>query len=201
MDKSLSHFSDIKEKIYTIRGKKVMLDRDLAGLYGVKTKRLNEQVRRNIARFPEDFMFQLTEGEVQHLWSQNATANISPKSRTLPHVFTEYGTIMLSSILNSSIAIQVNQTIIRVFIELRHVITTVPEHSLLKEKLNFIESRMDTIEANHLVDNTVLSGKITQLSQDTQDLRSDLNTFSQLLDEMQSSYIVIKRPEEGNFDG
>jgi hypothetical protein len=96
-------------KIYHLRGHKVMLDVDLAELYQVDTKRLNEQVRRNIERFPEDFMFQLTENEWESLRSQFATSNVGRGGRRyLPFAFTEHGVLMLSSVLSSDRAIQVN---------------------------------------------------------------------------------------------
>jgi hypothetical protein len=97
----------IVSKIYLIKGQKVMLDRDLAEMYGIETKRLNEQVKRNIDRFPDDFMFQLTQKEFKDLKSQNATSSWGG-TRKLPSAFTEYGVLMLSSVLNSPTAIQVN---------------------------------------------------------------------------------------------
>ena len=97
----------ILSKILLIRGLKVMLDSDLADLYGVTTKRLNEQVKRNIYRFPDDFMFQLTESEFENLKSQFATSSWGGR-RTLPYAFTEHGVLMLSSVLNSELAIKVN---------------------------------------------------------------------------------------------
>ncbi len=105
----------ITSKIYLIRGEKVMLDSDLAELYGVETRRLNEQVRRNISRFPEDFMFQLTEAEFENLKSQFATSSWGGR-RKLPNVFTEHGVLMLSSVLNSEKAIKVNIQIMRIFL-------------------------------------------------------------------------------------
>ncbi|MEM7055281.1 MAG: ORF6N domain-containing protein [Bacteroidota bacterium] len=90
----------IMEKIYLVRGYKVMLDKDLAELYGYATNKLNQQVKRNLARFPSRFMFQLTPEEVIHLRSQNVTANVSVKSRTLPYAFTEHGVLMLANILS-----------------------------------------------------------------------------------------------------
>lgn len=106
-----SHWLD--GMIYTIRGKKVMIDRDLAALYGVETKRLNEQVRRNIKRFPEDFMFQLSKEEC--LRSQIATLNTTQGKhlKYLPYAFTENGIAMLSSVLRSEVAIEVNIRIMR----------------------------------------------------------------------------------------
>lgn len=97
---------NIQNLIYFIRDQKVMLDSDLALIYGVKTKRLNEQMKRNIKRFPKDFCFQLSESEWQDLRSQFATANPeSAKRRSLPYVFTEYGAVMLASVLDSPRAV------------------------------------------------------------------------------------------------
>ena len=112
--------TNIKEMIYTIRGLQVMLDSDLAKLYGYEVKRLNEQVKRNIERFPEDFMFQLNEKEITSLWSQNATANISTKSRSTPYAFTEQGVYMLSTVLKGEMAVRQSIMIMRVFKEMRH---------------------------------------------------------------------------------
>ena len=108
----------IMNKINVIRNHKVMLDFDLAEMYGVETKRLNEQLKRNLKRFPKDFMFTLSEKETQHLRSQNATSSWGGNRRK-PNAFTEQGVAMLSSILNSETAIEVNISIIRVFTKLR----------------------------------------------------------------------------------
>ncbi|PLY09082.1 MAG: DNA-binding protein [Arcobacter sp.] len=113
----------INSKIYTICGEKVMLDSDLAKLYEVETKRLNEQVKRNIERFPIDFMFQLTEAEHEKLRSHFATTNFS-MTRTLPFAFTEHGILMLSSVLRSKTAIEVNIQIMRTFTALRRYALT-----------------------------------------------------------------------------
>lgn len=111
----------IEQRIYLIRGCKVMLDSDLAELYQVETRRLNEQVKRNISRFPEDFMFQLSKEEYEVLLSQIAIASGQGGRRNLPHVFTQEGIAMLSSVLNSERAIQVNITIMRAFVKLRQL--------------------------------------------------------------------------------
>ena len=113
----------IESKILLIRGKKVMIDKDLAELYGVETRVLNQAVRRNIERFPEDFMFQLTKTEADSLRSQFVTLKKrrGQHSKYLPYVFIEPGVAMLSSVLNSEIAIQVNIQIIRTFIKLREM--------------------------------------------------------------------------------
>ena len=108
----------IMNKIHVIRNHKVMLDFNLAEMYGVETKRLNEQLKRNLKRFPKDFMFTLSEKETQHLRSQNATSSWGGNRRK-PNAFTEQGVAMLSSILNSETAIEVNISIIRVFTKLR----------------------------------------------------------------------------------
>ncbi len=112
----------ITSKIYLIRGQKVMVDRDLAELYQVETKQLKRQVRRNMERFPEDFMFELTKDESDNLRSQFGTSSWGG-SRYVPMVFTEQGVAMLSSVLNSSRAIAVNIRIIRVFTKIREMLT------------------------------------------------------------------------------
>jgi len=113
--------SVIQNKIYEIRGSKVMLDRDLAEMYEVQTFRLNEAVKRNITRFPKDFMFQITKDEMHFLISQNAISKKTGRggTRKLPRVLTEQGVAMLSSVLNSERAIQVNIIIIRTFVLIR----------------------------------------------------------------------------------
>ncbi|NQX43176.1 ORF6N domain-containing protein [Pedobacter steynii] len=108
-------------KIYLIRDQKVMLDEDLAGLYGVETRRLNEQVKRNRERFPEDFMFTLTDEEFSYLMSQNATSSWGGR-RKLPNAFTEHGVLMLSSVLNSPQSIEVNIQIMRIYIRIREML-------------------------------------------------------------------------------
>jgi len=113
----------IASKIYVIRHVKVMLDRDLAELYGVETKRLKEQVKRNLDRFPEDFMFELTKEELKNWRSQFATSNKDIMGlRVPPFVFTEHGVLMLSSVLQSKRAVQVNIQIMRTFTKLRRAL-------------------------------------------------------------------------------
>lgn len=122
----LSADSQIINRIYVVRNQQVMLDRDLAEMYGVETRRLNEQVKRNLKRFPEDFMFTLTREEMNHLMSQFATSSWGG-TRRLPRVFTEQGVAMLSSVLSSDTAIAVNIRIIRVFTRLREYAQIQPE--------------------------------------------------------------------------
>jgi hypothetical protein len=129
----------VARKIYLIRGQKVMLDSDLAELYETPTFRLNEAVKRNRGRFPEDFMFQLTKAEAESLTSQTAISNRGRGGRRyLPYAFTEHGVAMLSSVLNSERAVQVNILIIRAFVKLREVMAT---HRDLAQKIEALERK------------------------------------------------------------
>jgi len=132
----------ILNKIYYFRGVNVMFDRDLAELYGVETKRLKEQVKRNIDRFPDDFMFELTKEEFEVLRSQNATSKMEGRGgiRYLPYAFTEHGVLMLSNVLNSEKAVKVSIQVIRVFTKLRQMLST---HEDLKKKIEEMENRYD----------------------------------------------------------
>ena len=131
----------IEQKIYLIRGQKVMLDSDLAILYGVTSKRLNEQVKRNKKRFPEDFAFKLAKEENISLRSQIATSKVGRGGRRyLPYAFTEQGVAMLSSVLNSDRAIAVNIQIVRTFIKLRQLLAT---HKEMLEKIEKMEKNYD----------------------------------------------------------
>ena len=136
----------IQSKIYQIRGQKVMLDRDLADMYGVETRVLNQAVKRNIERFPEDFMFQLTNEETENWKSQIVMSNsVKMGLRRNPFAFTELGVAMLSSVLNSKIAIQINMSIMRAFVAVRQVLANPPAdpiHELqneMKELKEYIE--------------------------------------------------------------
>ena len=136
---------DIKKLIYTIRGKQVMLDSDVAMLYHYETKSINKAVKRNIDRFPEDFCFQLTRSEMDKMWFQNGTTskgenNKYRSEKYLPYAFTEQGIAMLSGILKNDIAIDVSINIIRAFIEMRKFINT---NKNLFEKVINIENKMD----------------------------------------------------------
>ncbi|PCI11185.1 MAG: DNA-binding protein [Flavobacteriaceae bacterium] len=129
----------IHDKIYTIRNQKVMLDFDLAELYQVETRILKQAVRRNLKRFPSDFMFELSKEEFKNLTSQIVTSSHGGL-RYLPFAFTEQGVSMLSSVLKSDIAIDISITIIRAFVQLRQLALT---HSELSAKLNEIENKYD----------------------------------------------------------
>jgi hypothetical protein len=138
----------VVNKIYELRGLKVMLDSDLAELYGVETKRLNEQVGRNRDRFPEDFIFQLNDEEWLNLKSQFATSSWGGR-RKLPFVFTEHGILMLSSVLNSKQAIQVNIQIVRIFSRIRQFIIDSGELKLeieaIKQKVNNQDKNIELV--------------------------------------------------------
>ena len=146
----------IENKIYIIRDQKVMLDKDLAELYGVDTRRLKESVRRNLERFPIDFMFELTENEYKCLRSQIATSNEGRGgTRYLPMAFTEYGVLMLSSVLNSARAIQVNIQIMRIFARIRQLLSDNIELRLeieqIKKKVVTIDSTRDAEDAKNVI--------------------------------------------------
>ncbi|MBP8033820.1 MAG: ORF6N domain-containing protein [Bacteroidia bacterium] len=138
----------VMNKIYLIRNQKVMLDSDLAELYLVETKVLNQQVKRNLKRFPDDFMFQLTEQEFDHLKSQFVTSSWGGK-RKLPYVFTEQGVAMLSGILNSDRAIAVNIQIMRIFTRIRQMLADNIDLRLdiekIKNKLNNQDKNMEIV--------------------------------------------------------
>ena len=129
----------IETKIIFIRGKKVMLDKNLAQLYGVTTSNLNKAIRRNTERFPEDFMFQLSKKEFENLIFHFGTSSWGG-TRKLPYAFTENGVAMLSSVLNSERAIKVNIQIMRTFTRLREMLMT---HKDLKEKIEAMEKKYD----------------------------------------------------------
>ena len=131
---------DLNNKIYTIRDTKVMLDRDLAKLYEVETRRLKEQVKRNMDRFPDDFMFQLKSDEVELMVSQNAIPSKQHLGGSLPFAFTEQGISMLSAILKSKIAVDISIQIMRTFVEIRKYALT---HDELSKKIEELENRAD----------------------------------------------------------
>lgn len=131
----------IQPKIHEIRGQKIMLDFDLAALYEVETRVLKQAVKRNLDRFPDDFMFQLADEEVNHMVSQNVIPSKSHLGGAFPFAFTEQGVSMLSSVLKSKKAIEVNITIMRAFVFLRHY---APQQHDLSHKLRELEARYDT---------------------------------------------------------
>jgi len=139
----------IENKILLIRGQKVLLDRDLAELYGVPTKALKQAVKRNLDKFPSDFMFKLNKKEFDNWRSQFVTSNADKMGlRYAPMAFTEYGVVMLSSVLRSKRAVQVNITIVRAFIRMREMLLN---NAKMAEKLRELEDRMDTQEMNTIL--------------------------------------------------
>ena len=128
----------VENKIIFIRGHKVLLDKDLAVLYGVKARALRQQVKRNIERFPYDFMFQLTKEETEFMVSQNVTPSLKYFGGYLPYAFTEQGVAMLSGVLHSKRAIVVNIAIMRAFVRLRRILAT---HKELADKLEKLEHK------------------------------------------------------------
>ena len=161
-NQQLSVENKVESLIQVVRGQQVMLDRDLAELYGVETKRLNEQVKRNIERFPEDFMFQLTKEEFENWKSQFATSNsIVMGARKRPYAFTEQGVAMLSGVLKSSTAVEANIRIMRAFVSMRHFMVNNAA----------IFQRLETIEFNQLESNKVQAKILAH--QEVQDHRID----------------------------
>ena len=130
----------IESKILLVRSKKVVLDRDLALLYGVKTIRLREQVKRNSIRFPEDFVFQLTKEEANMLVSQNEIPTKRSLGGYLPYAFTEHGTLMAANVIKSPVAIHASIAIVRTFTKLREMLAT---HKELQRKIEAMEKKYD----------------------------------------------------------
>ena len=166
----------IQEKIYEIRGQKVMLDRDLAELYGVETKVLNQAVKRNIRRFPDDFMFQLSKDEFTFWKSQIVTSKADKKGlRRNPYAFTEQGVAMLSGVLNSDAAIDVNIKIMRAFVAIRRL-TSLP---YTVNRIEIIEKEIQRLKADF--DDTLANQN--DINEDT---RAQLDAISMALAGLQS---------------
>ena len=164
----MDELQNIQSKIYEIRGQRVMLDRDLAAMYGVETKVLNQAVKRNIERFPEDFCFQLNSNELNQMWFQNGTTskiqNAKYRSeKYLPYAYTEQGVAMLSGILKNEIAIQVSINIIRAFIEMRKFLAS---NGQVFERLTNVEYKL--LEQDKKIEN--LFAKFDQEDKVTQKL-------------------------------
>jgi hypothetical protein len=141
-DSALVEVGAIERRILLIRGERVIVDADLAGFYGVSTKRLNEQVKRNRGRFPDDFMFQLTRSEKSELVANCGHLSRLKFAKTLPHVFTEHGAIMAASVLNSRRAVEVSVFVVRAFVKIRRFLS---ERGELARGLSQLERRL----ANH----------------------------------------------------
>ena len=187
----------IESKIFTIRGQQVMLDRDLAELYQVTTKRLNEQVKRNIQKFPSDFMFQLTEDEWESLRSQFATLNTKrgQHRKYLPYVFTEIGCNTVSGILNSDVANARSIFIHRAFVAMKNQILSIPNYELLREQIlrlqsdtKLINAEMRALKKDHKIDINVQNMEINDLNEKMTELLTEFNKF-------RDSSIIIKKDD------
>jgi len=184
----------IESKIFTIRGQQVMLDRDLAELYQVTTKRLNEQVKRNIDKF-ENFFFQLSSEEKNELVANCDRLNTLKHSSSNPFVFTEHGILMLASVLNSKVAIQMNRKIIDTFIFVRKKIQSNPNYELLREQIlrlqsdtKLINAEMLALKKDHKIDLNVQNMEINDLNEKVTELLTDFNKF-------RDSSIIIKKDD------
>lgn len=177
----------IQNKIYEVRGQKVMLDFDLADLYGSETKRLKEAVRRNLKRFPSDFMFELTKEEFESLRSQIASSNKRGGTRYMPFAFTEQGVAMLSSVLNSESAIEINISIMRAFVTVRQYLSSL--NSTTKE-IEELKQRMKMLEE----DNEDTIAAVNDLSEDTRKELDDIYlALSQLAEKQKHINKQIER--------
>ncbi|RHO73439.1 ORF6N domain-containing protein [Parabacteroides sp. AF48-14] len=173
----------IQNKIYEIRGYKVMLDRDLAEMYGVQTKVLNQAVKRNPDRFPEDFMFQLTDNETQIWKSQIVTSNsIKMGVRRNPYAFTEHGVIMLASVLRSDIAVQTSILITRAFVAIRELILNPPTDRIMELQQEIKELKTYVEEA------------FADYNDINDDTRMQLELINQTLAELQSKKSLNDKP-------
>lgn len=177
----------IQNMIYTVRGNRVMFDFDLAQLYQVETRVLNQAVKRNIERFPEDFMFQLNETEWESISSQFVTTSRMkrPKS-SLPYVFTEHGVIMLSSVLRSAVAVQTSIEISRAFIAMRNYI--VQNHQVTAE-LAEIRARLEMLERND-------EDNMAAVSDLSEDMRKEIDNIYQAIAELSVRPVASEKPRK-----
>jgi len=178
--------SNIQNKIYEIRGVKVMLDFDLAEIYGIETKRLKEAVRRNIERFPDDFMFEITRSEYNFLRSQIASLDVGrgKYSKYLPYVFTEQGVAMLSSVLNSKVAIATNINIMRAFVAVRQLILNRPE-----EKVDVLQNEVRELKQ-------YIEEVFTDYNDINEDTRMQLELINETLAELQVKNRELNKPRK-----
>lgn len=170
----------VQKCVYFIRGQQVMLDADLAKIYGYEVKRLNQQVKRNICRFPEDFMFQLNENELEELRLQNVTANVNNMSRTNPFVFTEQGIYMLATVFRGELAEQQSIFIMRAFREMRHYI---------KQNQQFV-----TQSEMHLVNARVseMSVQIANIADRQKNTEKDMQNIRKSIDTLNENFVSDK---------
>jgi len=174
---------DIQNKIFTIRGQRVMIDRDLAEIYGVETRILNQAVKRNMDRFPEDFMFQLTESEWQYMSSQFVMTSKSKRPKSaLPLVFTEHGVTMLSSVLRSNTAIQINIQIVRAFVAIRNLVAVKPA-----DRISELETKLNQLK-------TYIEEVFTDYNDINEDTRKQIELINQSLAELHTDKKRIEKP-------
>lgn len=145
MRELLKQNDDLVSAIFTVRGQKVMIDEDLATLYGVETRALNQAVKRNLSRFPVDFMFQLTKEEFENLKSQSVISSWGGR-RKLPYAFTEHGAVMLASVLNSPQAVEASIFVVRAFVKLREFLAGQNE---LSKRVDDLEEKISELEEQH----------------------------------------------------
>lgn len=173
----------IQHKIYEVRGRWVILDRDLAELYGVTTSALNQAVKRNIKRFPPDFMFQLTETEYSNLKSHFVTSSWGGV-RKMPNAFTEQGVAMLSGLLNSDIAINANITIMRAFVAMRNYITTSTQ---VTAELAEIRAKLELLERND-------EDNLEAVNDLSEDMRKEIDNLYQAIAELSLKSVEVEKP-------
>ena len=199
-----SNIEAIKDRILEIRGQRVMLDRDLAELYGVETKVLNQAVKRNINRFPEDFMFVLSDEEWLRLRSQIVTSNMDDESlrsqiatskrggtRYRPYAFTEYGIAMLSSVLRSDIAIQVNINIMRAFIAIRQAVAAMQTADLRYEQLSHKVDQLNAYVEELLHDQNDIN---EQQEQTNNEVALQIEAINDALDQLRDEKAQPRKP-------
>ena len=182
--KELITTDEIRNKVYIIRGQQVMLDRDLAEIYGYEVKKLNQQVKRNIERFQNDMMFQLSDDEVEYLRSQFVTANISSKSRSNPYVFTEQGVYMLMTVLKGELAVRQSIALVRTFKKMKDYIL---ENRDLIGQREILQLSMET--ANNRIEINKINSDMISLEKQISDVAEglkDVITKSELADMMNS---------------
>lgn len=186
----MNKLSQIKNRIHIIRNQRIILDRDLAEMYGVETRVLNQAVKRNIERFPQDFMFRLTHEEFENWKSQIVMSNtIKMGIRRMPYAFTELGVAMLSSILNSKTAIQININIMRAFVAVRQALSYLPD---TEQRLSMLEKNFTELKAD-------LEEIFTDYNDINEDTRMQLEIINTSLAELQTHKSTEKksRPKIG----
>ena len=184
---------NIKDAIYEIRGQKVMLDYDLAVIYGVKTSTLNQAVKRNIDRFPEDFMFRITEEEWNNLMiSQIVTSSLSKRKKSaLPYAFTEHGAVMLASVLRSPSAVQMSVMVTRAFIAMRQAISTMLSMDLKMEQISHKVDQLNAYVEEILHDQNDIND---QQEQTNMEVALQLEAINDALDQLRDEKAKPRKP-------